>query len=251
MGEEQIRDRRTGIRHRSVRHPPGRELLAGPWPAGLRPALRGGHRALPVAGDRAQPGLGAPGTTRGADVSTGPRASCCSPPASARPVSGRPKRHWHRRSRSPGWLSWTCFDVGNAINKLNAATAGRSLAHSTSFFGPKAMPATGVLASERRATMGTGLGLAKSDDSDKLTGGASSVLLRVCQSSSLENEPALVWDQPERLRARADLRSQRRHLRRDQPGQDRGAREGAADARSVQDRQFQQRRQPIEEVVTT
>ncbi|MGW5715294.1 hypothetical protein ACWEVP_03945 [Amycolatopsis sp. NPDC003865] len=107
--------------------------------------------------------------------------------------------------RTAGWLSWTRFDVGNATGKLTAATAGRSLTHSTSFTGLKAMLATGVLAStERRATMGTGTGIGKSEDADKLTGGASSVFLRMRQSSSLDNSPTLVWDQPERLLARAD-----------------------------------------------
>ncbi|MEV7038350.1 hypothetical protein [Amycolatopsis sp. NPDC051061] len=107
--------------------------------------------------------------------------------------------------RSAGWLAWTRFDVGNSAGQLGAALAGRSLAHSTSFDGLKAMLTTGVLAStERRATMGTGTGLGKSEDSDKLTGGASSVFLRVRQTSSLKNDPALVWDQPERLLARAD-----------------------------------------------
>ncbi|MER6792419.1 hypothetical protein [Amycolatopsis mediterranei] len=107
--------------------------------------------------------------------------------------------------RSAGWLAWTRFDVGNTADKLKATVAGRSLTHSTSFAGLKAMLATGVLAStERRATMGTSTGIGKSEDADKLTGGASSVFLRVRQSSSLTDEPALVWDQPDRLLARAD-----------------------------------------------
>lgn len=107
--------------------------------------------------------------------------------------------------RSAGWLAWTRFDVGNATDKLKATVAGRSLTHSTSFTGLKAMLATGVLAStERRATMGTSTGVGKSEDVDKLTGGASSVFLRMRQSSSLENKPTLVWDQPQRLLARAD-----------------------------------------------
>ncbi|NBH06035.1 hypothetical protein [Amycolatopsis sp. SID8362] len=107
--------------------------------------------------------------------------------------------------RSAGWLAWTRFDVGNATGKLKAAIAGRSLMHSTSFTGLKAMLATGVLAStERRTTMGTGPDIGKSEYSDKLTGGASSVFLRVRDSSSLGGSPTLVWDQPERLLARAD-----------------------------------------------
>ncbi|WP_410633862.1 hypothetical protein [Amycolatopsis sp. cmx-4-83] len=107
--------------------------------------------------------------------------------------------------RSAGWLAWTRFDVGNANDKLKAAIAGRSLTHSTSFAGLKAMLATGVLAStERRTTMGTATGIGKSEHADKLTGGATSVFLRLRQSASLEHSTTLVWDQPERLLARAD-----------------------------------------------
>ncbi len=107
--------------------------------------------------------------------------------------------------RSAGWLTWTRFDVGNSAVKLNSAVAGRSLVHSTSHTGLKAMLATGVLAStERRTTMGTDFGVGKSEGADKLTGGASSVFLRVRTTSSLDSGPKLIWDQPERLLARAD-----------------------------------------------
>ncbi|MDQ7808399.1 hypothetical protein Q5425_32090 [Amycolatopsis sp. A133] len=107
--------------------------------------------------------------------------------------------------RSAGWLTWTRFDVGNSAAKLGSAVAGRSLVHSTSHTGLKAMLATGVLAStERRTTMGTHVGVGKSESADKLTGGASSVFLRVRPTSSLDSEPKLIWDQPERLLVRAD-----------------------------------------------
>ncbi|WP_285480218.1 hypothetical protein [Amycolatopsis sp. NBRC 101858] len=107
--------------------------------------------------------------------------------------------------RSAGWLSWTRFDVGNSLTKLTSAVAGRSLAHSTSAAGLKAMLATGVLAStERRTTMGTHQNVGKSEHADKLSGGASSVFLRVRKTSSLGSGPSLVWDQPERLLTRAD-----------------------------------------------
>jgi hypothetical protein len=107
--------------------------------------------------------------------------------------------------RSAGWLTWTRFDVGNSGHKFGSALAGRSLVHSTSFTGLKAMLATGVLAStERRTTMGTHAGVGMSEGADKLTGGASSVFLRVRPTSSLDSGPKLVWDQPERLLSRAD-----------------------------------------------
>lgn len=107
--------------------------------------------------------------------------------------------------RSAGWLTWTRFDVGNSAGKLSNAVASRSLVHSTSYTGLKAMLATGVLASiERRTTMGTHVGVGQSEAADKLTGGASSVFLRVLPTSSLDSGPKLIWDQPGRLLARAD-----------------------------------------------
>src|SRR3569833_3177020 len=107
--------------------------------------------------------------------------------------------------RSAGWLTWSRFDVGNSLPKLSTAVAGRSLVHKTSAAGLKAMLATGVLAStERRTTMGTHQGVGMSEEADKLSGGASSVFLRVRKTSSLQSEPSLVWDQPEKLLARAD-----------------------------------------------
>ncbi|MEU8632523.1 hypothetical protein AB0C38_10170 [Amycolatopsis sp. NPDC048633] len=107
--------------------------------------------------------------------------------------------------RSAGWLTWSRFDVGNSFPKLSTAVAGRSLVHKTSAAGLKAMLATGVLAStERRTTMGTHQNVGMSEGADKLSGGASSVFLRVRKTSSLASEPSLVWDQPERLLARAD-----------------------------------------------
>ncbi|RSD10283.1 hypothetical protein [Amycolatopsis eburnea] len=107
--------------------------------------------------------------------------------------------------RSAGWLTWTRFDVGNSLGKLSSMVASRSLVHATSFAGLKAMLATGVLAStERRTTMGTHQNIGMSESADKLTGGASSVFLRVRKTSSVTSGPKLVWDQPERLLSRAD-----------------------------------------------
>ncbi|MFI7114946.1 hypothetical protein [Amycolatopsis sp. NPDC049868] len=107
--------------------------------------------------------------------------------------------------RSGGWLTWSRFDVGNSVTKLDAAFKGRALVHSTSASGLKAMLANGVLAStERRTLMGVSRGVGMSEDQDKLTGGASSVFLRVLDKPASGSGPKLVWDEPGRLMHRAD-----------------------------------------------
>ncbi|WP_410599805.1 hypothetical protein [Amycolatopsis sp. lyj-90] len=107
--------------------------------------------------------------------------------------------------RSGGWLTWNRFDVGNSMTMLTAAFKGKALVHATSASGLKAMLANGVLAStERRTLMGVSRGVGMSEDQDKLTGGASSVFLRVLGKPSSHSGPKLVWDQPERLMHRAD-----------------------------------------------
>ncbi|WP_410665288.1 hypothetical protein [Amycolatopsis sp. lyj-84] len=106
---------------------------------------------------------------------------------------------------SGGWLTWNRFDVGNSMTMLTAAFKGKALVHATSASGLKAMLANGVLAStERRTLMGVSRGVGMSEDQDKLTGGASSVFLRVLGKPSSHSGPKLVWDQPERLMHRAD-----------------------------------------------
>ncbi|MFE5564742.1 hypothetical protein ACFQ68_07090 [Amycolatopsis japonica] len=107
--------------------------------------------------------------------------------------------------RSGGWLTWSRFDVGNSMTKLDAAFKGKALVHSTSPSGLKAMLANGVLAStERRTLMGVSRGVGMSEDEDKLTGGASSVFLRVLGKPASGSGPKLVWDEPGRLMHRAD-----------------------------------------------
>ncbi|MFD8493306.1 hypothetical protein [Amycolatopsis sp. NPDC059657] len=107
--------------------------------------------------------------------------------------------------RNAGWLSWSRFDVGNRLGELSQAVNGRSLVHQTSAKGLKAMLATGVFAStERRTLMGITRGMGMSEEQDKLTGGASSVFLRIKDTSSIDGGPKLIWDKPERLLARAD-----------------------------------------------
>ncbi|MBE8519397.1 hypothetical protein ILP97_18100 [Amycolatopsis sp. H6(2020)] len=107
--------------------------------------------------------------------------------------------------KSAGWLTWSRFDVANSLGKLGSACAKRSLVHTTSYAGLKSMLATGVLAStERRTTMGIAEGMGTSESTDKFTGGASSVFLRVKPTPSAVTDPMLVWDRPEKLLSRAD-----------------------------------------------
>ncbi|MFC4083490.1 hypothetical protein [Amycolatopsis samaneae] len=110
--------------------------------------------------------------------------------------------------RSGGWLTWNRFDVGNAQSALGNAVQGRSLVHKASSAGLKAMLANGVLAStERRTMMGVQHGMGQSEEVDKATGGASSVFLRMHSTPvkpAATEGPRLVWDDPERLLARAD-----------------------------------------------
>ncbi|WP_240692034.1 MULTISPECIES: hypothetical protein [Amycolatopsis] len=105
-----------------------------------------------------------------------------------------------------GWFTWSRFDVGNAADKLASAAEGKSLVHASSPDGLRMMLKTGLLASsERRLTMGTKRSMGKSEDVDKLTGGASSVFLRVLKTpTSTEPHPRLIWDDPSRLLARTD-----------------------------------------------
>jgi hypothetical protein len=105
---------------------------------------------------------------------------------------------------SGGWLTWSRFDVtGNAAG-LQQTWSGKCLHHSVSGGNLLDILATGVLASsERRAVMGIATGLGKSESSDKMSGGASSVFLRV-KTKGTHGSPALVWDDPSVLMARAD-----------------------------------------------
>jgi hypothetical protein len=104
---------------------------------------------------------------------------------------------------SGGWLTWDRFDVAGDKGKLRQAWSGKCLLHSVSGHNLVDILATGVLASsERRAVMGVATGLGMSEDSDKYSGGASSVFLRVRSHSG--GGPALVWDDPAVLMSRAD-----------------------------------------------
>jgi hypothetical protein len=105
--------------------------------------------------------------------------------------------------RSGGWLTWSRFDVTGSTPKLQQAWSGKCLEHRVSGGNLLDVLATGVLASsERRAVMGVSAGLGMSESSDKFSGGASSVFLRVRKHSSLG--PSLIWDDPTVLMSRAD-----------------------------------------------
>ncbi|MEU0489980.1 hypothetical protein ABZ249_12185 [Nocardiopsis sp. NPDC006139] len=96
-----------------------------------------------------------------------------------------------------GWLTWGRFDLGNKKAAMGSAWKGKSLVHKVQGGNLAAILATGVLAStERRATMGISSGLGMSEASDKHTGGASSVFMRVRSTSQAKTGPQLVWDDP-------------------------------------------------------
>jgi hypothetical protein len=106
--------------------------------------------------------------------------------------------------RSGGWLTWSRFDVTGHAPELQQAWSGKCLQHHVSGANLADVLATGVLASsERRAVMGISSGLGMSEAADKLSGGASSVFLRVRTHAS--HGPALVWDDPAVLMSRADF----------------------------------------------
>jgi hypothetical protein len=105
--------------------------------------------------------------------------------------------------RSGGWLTWSRFDVTGSTPKLQQAWFGKCLEHRVSGGNLLDVLATGVLASsERRAVMGVSTGLRMSESSDKFSGGASSVFLRVRKHGS--SGTALIWDDPTVLMSRAD-----------------------------------------------
>ncbi len=108
---------------------------------------------------------------------------------------------------SGGWLTWTRFDVTGNPEAFASAWQGRSLVHGMGGGDVTTLFATGVLAStERRAVMGTGTGLGMSEGSDKFSGGANSVFLRVrdTPSGGSGGSVRLVWDDPSVLMKRSD-----------------------------------------------
>lgn len=109
-------------------------------------------------------------------------------------------------SASGGWLAWSRFDVTGNPEALNASWAGKRLVHSVGKGNLNHLFALGALAStERRSVMGVTQGVGMSEGSDKLSGGANSVFLRVKSDVPKADTAArLVWDNPSVLMARTD-----------------------------------------------
>lgn len=105
--------------------------------------------------------------------------------------------------RRAGWWVWDRFDVAVKKPEVTEAFKSRGLTHNVSGGNVADLFRSGVLAStERRHLMGVGGGKGMSESSDKLSGGANSVFLRV--KGKPFKGPALFWDKPTRLLSRAD-----------------------------------------------
>lgn len=103
------------------------------------------------------------------------------------------------------WLTWSRFDVTGKKAEVQGAFKGRSLTHNLNGGDLASLLGTGVLAStEKRAVMGIGGGLGMSEQSDKMTGGANSVFLRVKKTPSSPGGGRLIWDDPSVLMQRSD-----------------------------------------------
>jgi hypothetical protein len=110
-------------------------------------------------------------------------------------------------TKSGGWLTWSRFDVTGNPEAFAGAWQGRSLVHGMGGGDVTTLFATGVLAStERRAVMGTSKGVGMSEGSDKFSGGANSVFLRVKDTPATGSGHGvrLVWDDPAVLMKRSD-----------------------------------------------
>ncbi|MFE3559849.1 hypothetical protein ACFXKW_34080 [Streptomyces sp. NPDC059193] len=103
------------------------------------------------------------------------------------------------------WLTWSRFDVTGKHEEIQSAFTGRALTHSIGDGDIASLLGTGVLAStEKRAVMGIGSGIGQSEQSDKLSGGANSVFLRVNSDSGYYGGGTLIWDDPSVLMRRSD-----------------------------------------------
>ncbi|MGH9066447.1 MAG: hypothetical protein ACRD0J_02840 [Acidimicrobiales bacterium] len=111
--------------------------------------------------------------------------------------------------RSAGWLTWDRFDVAGSPATIDQAMTGKSLVHRVAG-GAKGiidmLENGGALASnERRRRMGmTQKGT--SEGADMISGGASSVFLRVKKSphGGYEGHGVVMWDDPSVLLRRSD-----------------------------------------------
>lgn len=105
-----------------------------------------------------------------------------------------------RRSRAG--LAWERFDVHADTANIRAAFGQRGLTHRVTAGNLGDLFRSGVLAStERRALMGVKAGKGSSESADKLSGGASSIFLRVGKPSG---GVSLYWDDPTTILSRAD-----------------------------------------------
>ncbi|OIV36995.1 hypothetical protein BIV57_13485 [Mangrovactinospora gilvigrisea] len=103
------------------------------------------------------------------------------------------------------WLTWSRFDVAHNPAPFQKAFAGKALFHDVGGLGIADLFKTGVLAStERRATMGIQTEVGMSEQSDKYSGGANSVFLRISHSPAHLGAGRLVWDDPSVLLRRSD-----------------------------------------------
>ena len=106
--------------------------------------------------------------------------------------------------QSGGWHTWQRIDVGADPSATRKAFGKRGLVHSLSVPAAELIRNGGVLAStERRALMGVRSGIGMSEDSDKHTGGARSVFLRVSSLGSVGGD-RLEWSDPTVLLRRTD-----------------------------------------------
>ncbi|WP_061010041.1 hypothetical protein [Mycolicibacterium mucogenicum] len=107
--------------------------------------------------------------------------------------------------RARGWLTWG--RIGQSAEDLKPVFAKKVMTHSITG-GPENLSkvlTSGVLAcTERRRMMGVGAGVGMSEHSDTLSGGASSVFLRVKSAGGSDGGARLIWNDPGRLLSRTD-----------------------------------------------
>lgn len=108
--------------------------------------------------------------------------------------------------RARGWLTWG--RIGQSAEDLKPVFAKKMMTHAITggHENLSKVLTSGVLAcTERRRMMGVGAGVGMSEHSDTLSGGASSVFLRVKNSGESDSGGArLIWNDPGRLLSRTD-----------------------------------------------
>lgn len=107
--------------------------------------------------------------------------------------------------RARGWLTWG--RIGQSPADLKASFSNRVMTHSISggHQNLSKVLTSGVLAcTERRRMMGVQSGLGMSEHSDTISGGASSIFLRVQPKGAHLGGARLIWNRPEKLLSRTD-----------------------------------------------